>query len=678
MSFLYPLFLIAGLTLAIPVLIHLFNLRRYKTVMFPHVRFLKSIQLKSQKQSELKYKWLLALRLLFLASLILAFAQPFFTGKDKKETGNRLQVIYLDNSGSMSVKKGARTLFEVARDAAKRQVQQASAGSKFILLTNDKPQSYQPLPADKILTELNSIDISANSKPAGKILSTVQGMMQSEAITSADVYYYSDFQQNAFPAKEDKTLTKNIHFYGVAVQQDDASNIYIDTAYLDAPVLQTMQQNKLIVRSRLLGDAPKENPVLQLTINGQVKSAAALQFNDKKESIDTLSFSVTGAAWQQMMLTINDALRFDDTFRIAARSTPNLSVLVLNESQPNPYIQAAFRSDNGFQLTQSSIDKMPADVSPYNLIILNGITQLDKTTANNINLALQNGLSVCVFPAKTNQLTLLNDGLKQIGDIQFGGIDTSLQTATNLQQGNALVSDIFEHVPENVQLPTSRWHYVINAGLSANQQSVISFRNGDPLMAVYTPSKGQLYICASAADIESGNFANSYFFAPFLYKMAMQSRGGDMYALTLGKQQSAFLPFNNAGERSMVHITGNGINAIPAQRPAGKGLDVFIEPTVQVPGFYSLTAGNTDTATIALNNDKTESVLSFWSISSLKSQWDGENIHWMGLNDAGDVKPVSVFDSFPLWKVCAILALIMLAAETYVLAGGFRKQSAAI
>ena len=127
MSFLYPLFLVAGLTLAIPVLIHLFNLRKYKTVLFPHTRFLKSIQLSSRKQSQVRYKLLLAMRLLFLACLILAFAQPFINRKTQKATANTLKIIYIDNSYSMSVKKGARTMLDIAKDAARKQVQRKAA-----------------------------------------------------------------------------------------------------------------------------------------------------------------------------------------------------------------------------------------------------------------------------------------------------------------------------------------------------------------------------------------------------------------------------------------------------------------------------------------------------------------------------------------------------------------------
>jgi hypothetical protein len=226
-------------------------------------------------------------------------------------------------------------------------------------------------------------------------------------------------------------------------------------------------------------------------------------------------------------------------------------------------------------------------------------------------------------------------------------------------------------------LPVANWHYIIESGLSANQQSILSFRNGTPLFASYTPSRGSLYITSSATDMESGNFAGSYFFVPFLYQMAMQSGGGSIYALTAGKNQPALIPFDNVNERNMVHVYGKGIDAIPPQRPAGNGVDVFVDNAVQQAGFYILSASGSDTAEIALNNDRAESELAIWDLGSLQSQWKGDMVHWLNIDNSGVSGTASPLGSFPLWKVCAILALIMLAAETYVLAGGFKKQAAA-
>jgi aerotolerance regulator-like protein len=667
-SFLYPLFLVAGLSLAIPVLIHLFNLRKYKTVLFPHTRFLKNIQLNSRKQSQVRYKWLLAMRLLFLAFLIFAFAQPFFNNSNKKADTNKLQVIYLDNSYSMSVKQGVRTVFDIAKDAAGKQVQHALPGTRFLLLTNDKPTSYRSEPADRVYSEINAADISSAAKNVTQVMAVVQSILQNEGSTGADVYFYSDFQQSAFPAPPENSLMKGITFYGLPVRSDEAQDIYIDTAYLTTPVLQTGKSNYLVVRSRCEGKSPKESPVLNLSINGQVKSAASLNFADKKESTDTLSFTVNDASWQKIELTVNDALvRFDDTFRITARSSPNLSVLVLNEGQPNPYIQAAFRAYNGFRLNQSEVSTAPKDWKEYNLVILNGISRIDDGFGKTLNEALQQGQSICIFPGRTANIQTINEGLKQVGDIHISGLDTSAQAASSLQQGSALVKDLFEKIPDNVQLPVANWHYIITSGLSANQQSILSFRNGDPLLARYTPSRGQLYICATSADLQSGNFPGSYFFTPFLYEMAIQGGSSTIYAITAGAQQPVYLPLANATERNTVHVTGKGLDVIPPQRPDGAGLDVFIDQAVQQPGFYALTAPGSDTTQIALNGNKSESALDFRDLAALKNEWKGDNIKWLDITRTGRIADDKTA-GFPLWKVCVILALVMLAAETFLLA----------
>ncbi|MCW3120567.1 MAG: hypothetical protein JWQ38_59 [Flavipsychrobacter sp.] len=615
------------------------------------------------------------MRLLFLTFLILAFAQPFFSKNNKKSDANKLQAIYIDNSYSLSVKKGARTLLDIAKEAARKQVQHAPPGSKFLLLTNDQPHSYRPETADKVFAEINATDFSASGKTAGQVLATVQSILQNESNGSADLYYYSDFQQSAFPAQPDKTLMKNITFYGLPAQAEEPENIYIDTAYLTTPVLQTGKSNFLVIHSKSAGKAPKENPVLSLSINGQVKSAASLNFSDKKESIDTLSFNMNDASWQSIALSVNDAaVRFDDTFRITARSSPNLSVLVINEGQPNPYIQAAFRAYNGFRLNNTDVAASPKDWKDYNLVILNGITRIDEAMGKTLNDALQLGQSICIFPGRTSNIQGLNDGLKMTGDIRIAAVDTSVQTASSLQQGSALVKDLFEKIPDNVQLPVANWHYIVTAGLGANQQSVLSFRNGDPLLARYTPSRGQLYISSVAADLQSGNFPGSYFFTPFLYEMAMQSGSSSIYAITAGGQQPVYLPLSNVSERNTVHISGKDLDIIPPQRPNGAGLDIFIDQAVQQAGFYSLTtAGSSDTTRIALNQDKSESQLDLRDISVLKKEWNGDNMKWLSITDNGGIEGAGDSGSFPLWKVCVILALIMLTAETFLLA---RKQVA--
>jgi len=147
----------------------------------------------------------------------------------------------------------------------------------------------------------------------------------------------------------------------------------------------------------------------------------------------------------------------------------------------------------------------------------------------------------------------------------------------------------------------------------------------------------------------------------------MQSASGSIYAITAGAQQPVYLALANVSERNTVHIYGKGMDIIPPQRPNGAGQDVFIDQAVQQPGFYMLSTPNgTDTTEVALNQDKRESQLDFRDIVALKKDWKGDNIKWLSVTDSGGI---AVNDtSFPLWKICILLAILMLAAETFLLA----------
>ena len=662
MTFLYPLFLSALAALAVPVLIHLFNLRKYKTVFFPSTRFLRDIKLTSRKQSELRYKLLLATRMLFLAALVFAFAQPYFPGTNADTATDRLQVIYLDNSPSMTVKKGNRTLFDISREAAAAQVKQARRGSRFLVFTNDRPPSFYPVPAEKALQEIYATDISVMSKTVVQLLSSVQSLLPVGKVAQpADLYCYSDFQQNVIPVLPDSILTRGIAFFGLTVRPDAAGDMHIDTAFLTRPYLEAGKNNSLVVVTQATGKVG-DNPVLQLLVNGRVKCAASPKFINGTRSVDTLRFMADDAGAQRMELTLNDAaVKFDDTFRISARSAPNLSVLVVNGGKPNPYVQAAFRAYNGFRLNEIDVSAPASVWKSYNLVILNGITDMPAPLVKAVCGALANGQNICLFPGKTAHVETLNAGLRAIGDISIAGLDTAVQTVAAIREGSSLVKDLFERVPDNVQLPIATWHYVLRAGLSANAQSVLVFRNGDPFLVKYSPLKGRFYVCAASADLEAGNFPGSYFFAPFLYRMAAEQGGSSVYAVPAGSHSPVYFPLNGSSERDAVHVFGNGMDVVPPQRPQGAGVDVFVGDAVSRPGFYDLAFRNSDTVSVAINMDKSECDLAYPDLDKVKTAWPGE-IHWMSTADA--LAGADVRAPFPWWKVAAIVAILAAIFET--------------
>ena len=111
MQFKHPEILWALFLLVIPILIHLLQLRRFTKTPFTNVAMLQKVVSESRKSNTLK-KWLLLLtRLLLLAAIIIAFAQPFSsanTALQEKET-----VVYLDDSFSMQAKNNGISLLEM-------------------------------------------------------------------------------------------------------------------------------------------------------------------------------------------------------------------------------------------------------------------------------------------------------------------------------------------------------------------------------------------------------------------------------------------------------------------------------------------------------------------------------------------------------------------------------------
>ena len=68
MQFKHPEILYFLFLLVIPILVHLFQLRRFKKEYFTNVKLLKELQIQTRKSSKIKKWLLLATRLLLLAA----------------------------------------------------------------------------------------------------------------------------------------------------------------------------------------------------------------------------------------------------------------------------------------------------------------------------------------------------------------------------------------------------------------------------------------------------------------------------------------------------------------------------------------------------------------------------------------------------------------------------------
>ncbi|MGH7163543.1 MAG: BatA domain-containing protein, partial [Planctomycetota bacterium] len=124
LGFAHPL-LLWGLGLAaLPVIIHLLNRRRFKTMEWAAMEFLLKAAVRNRRRIRLENLLLLVLRALLVGLVVLAVARPFTRRGDALADllgggGSRERIVLLDDSHSMRAGVGNRSSFDAAKDLVK-------------------------------------------------------------------------------------------------------------------------------------------------------------------------------------------------------------------------------------------------------------------------------------------------------------------------------------------------------------------------------------------------------------------------------------------------------------------------------------------------------------------------------------------------------------------------------
>ncbi len=126
---------------AAPLLIHLWNRRRYREVPWAAIEHLLAALKKSARRMRFEQWLLLAIRTALIVCVVLAVAGPYI-----EQIGGRFaagqpvhRVIVLDGSYSMAYKPGDKTRFEMAKDLVRDLVARSSQGDGFSLVLMSTP-----------------------------------------------------------------------------------------------------------------------------------------------------------------------------------------------------------------------------------------------------------------------------------------------------------------------------------------------------------------------------------------------------------------------------------------------------------------------------------------------------------------------------------------------------------
>ncbi|MEI7911260.1 MAG: BatA domain-containing protein [Verrucomicrobiota bacterium] len=204
MLFLNPLLLWGLLAASIPVIIHLLNRRRHKTIHWGAMQFLLKATRESRGKKKLRNFLILACRTLGLAALIFAAARPIVSGLLGWGGGSiDLVVLVLDRSASMEAKPGdglsprRQIVLEKVRDAMK------NLGTARLVLIDSATGQPQDVPSPDVLAELSSSAASDTSADFPTLLTRAAEFL-AETPGRAEVWLASDLQTSNWLPDDDR------------------------------------------------------------------------------------------------------------------------------------------------------------------------------------------------------------------------------------------------------------------------------------------------------------------------------------------------------------------------------------------------------------------------------------------------------------------------------------------
>ncbi|MBC7653452.1 MAG: BatA domain-containing protein [Oligoflexus sp.] len=665
MGFLFPGFLFALLLVAIPVIIHLFNFRKFKKVYFTNVKFLKDVQLQTYSTQKLKERLILLSRILVVIFLVLAFAQPYFKDEsDKNAFKNAVVSIYLDNSYSMEAVNKNGSLLDEAKRNVKDLVDAYSLNDKFQLFTNDFSGKQQRLiTKEELLDELNDIKTSPIVRDYQSVINRQQNFLLKQQQVEREAYLISDFQK-----QNQESLNKDtaINFHLIPLLANDLPNISVDSVYFLSPFHQPNQKENLVYKVTNHSDKAAENIPVKLNINGSQKAIASLNIKPNSSQTDTLIFSGLIGGWQKAAISIKDyPIVFDDILNFTFEVKKQLPVLAIFENQSLQNIKFAYQTDAFFKFTEVDLSQINySGLSSQQLIILENLKSISSGLTQQLKQYLDNGGSLTVFIPLDADIVSYQSFFKTIGTDYPTSLVSQNIKAKNIDLTHPIFTDIFDQTPKNIDLPIANKYFTSTSFTKTTKEVLITGEGNIALFDVFKIGKGKTYVSFIPIEKETSNFSQHALFLPMLFKMALLASKEQKLFYTIGENQEIEIPNINIPENQNIIIKKKELEVIPELIKKPSGTILYFADQLNNQGVYDVLLKDSLLASFALNQDRKESALLFNNRDELSKIFGIDKKNILKSNAEPITKQIETANfGIGLWKLCIILTILFLLME---------------
>ncbi|WP_281635904.1 BatA domain-containing protein [Flavobacterium marginilacus] len=638
MHFKHPEILYFLFLLIVPVLVHLFQLRRFKKEYFTNVRFLKALSIQTRKSSKIKKWLLLACRLLLLAFIILAFAQPFFESKDSKNASNEMYII-LDNSFSMQAKgkKG-----ELLKRAVQELLEETPESADFSLLTNN--ENYWNTDIKTIRSELQNLKYSAVPFQLDNILAKVKAH---KSAFKKDIVIITDAV--GLTVNQLKNIgTDNIPYF-IIPKAEQKNNVSIDSVF----IRQTLDDfYELSINTTNYSDDFKP---ISVALYNQNKLAAKtiINFKNKKE---TINFTIPKQAFHGYVSIEDNDLTYDNKLFFSISKIKKTNIISIGTPEKNNFLSRIYTNDefnyNSFALNTldyNSIEKQDA-------IILNELDEIPQALQTTLKSFVNKGGNLIVIPSETASISNLNTLLNQFGTTQFQSLETNEKLITKINFSHPLFAGVFESKTNNFQYPKTKKEFTV----SGTSPAVLNFEDQSPFLTGIRNAVSSVYVFSAPINISNSNFQQSPLIVPVFYKMALSQLNNGINANIIGNS-SSYLVSVLLSKDEILTVKNQEEQFIPVQQLLNNKVQLFFNDYPEKAGNYTIYDSKNPIENISFNYPRTESNLDQINDNLLSGYKTSDSI-------------ATIFDTLQtsrtdnqIWKWFIIFAMLFLALEMAVI-----------
>ena len=531
MKFENPIILYLLLLLIVPIIIHLFNLRKYQNIFFSNLLVLKTIKKETRKKRELKKWMILFCRLLLISTLILTFARPYLKSENISKKAD-LFSIYIDNSLSMDIlnPQTNKNLIEEAKDIALDIVNDLDEEQKINIITNNYSYNNQNFQSkEKAIKIINEITTSPFNTNICDILERQKNLTNEKK--SIYKFIISDFDKKFINnskcdiSEEDKLET--IHLTSTY-----ENNISINNCVFEQPFHKKGEKSTMIIEFENHGKEDLDSIQFRLYINDTKRGVFSMNISNgsiEKKYIDIINTD-DGHMFGKIELLNEDSYIFDNTLFFSYEIKKKIKILSIYEDAPTEEISAVF-NDPLFEFMQYNKNQIRiSELKKYDLIILDHLVMIPSGFDFNLNQILEKEHNLLILPSKRLDLESYNSFLDSYS------IDNLLEwknkeIKTNFINTNHWVfSNVFEEIEENIDLPIINGYFKTeNQNLTKSRNNILKLLNNDFFLAEYTRNGGSIFLCTSPLNSNYNNFTNHAIFLPIMHNICRNNNTQTLY-----------------------------------------------------------------------------------------------------------------------------------------------------